>query len=114
MSSLLESPPLRQRPPPRHRRAPGHRGVETWRTRRPDVAPQRLPRPPRAVHYLPLALLTTGLVVLAPPAIVSAAMPRGGALLMVVSGLAAVALSVAIAAAGAAVWKRQPVSRDLL
>jgi hypothetical protein len=67
----------------------------------------------RAGH-LPLALVTTSLVVLAPAAIVQAALPRGGALLMAVSGIAAVLLSIAVAGAGAALWKRHPGSRDVV
>jgi HD-GYP domain-containing protein (c-di-GMP phosphodiesterase class II) len=101
MSSILASPSLR------------HRGVATWRGRTHGLAARRRPPPIRTGH-LPLALLTTALVVLAPPAIVYAAVPRGGLLLIAASGLLAVALSVAIATAGAALWKRHPDSRDLV
>jgi hypothetical protein len=101
MSSILASPPLR------------HRDVVAWRGRTHGVAAWRRPPPLRTAH-LPLALLATALVVLAPPAIAYAAVPRGGALLIAASGLLAVALSIAIAAAGAALWKRHPGSRDLV
>jgi putative nucleotidyltransferase with HDIG domain len=65
-------------------------------------------------RYLPLALLTTGLVMVLPAVLVSMTVPRGGVLSIVASGLCAVALSMAIAAAGAALWKRQPHSRDIV
>jgi hypothetical protein len=102
MSSILASPSLR------------HHGAATWRGRTHDAVAQRRPPPAPTRRYLPLALLTTALVVLAPPAIVYATVPRGGPLLIAASGLAAIALSVAIAAAGAALWKRQPGSRDFV
>jgi putative nucleotidyltransferase with HDIG domain len=41
-------------------------------------------------------------------------MPRGGSLLMIASAVSAVAISVAVASAEAALWKRQPRSRDLV
>jgi hypothetical protein len=65
-------------------------------------------------RYLPLALLTTVFVVVLPALVVSAVVPRGGPLLMAESALAAVALSIAIATAGAALWKRRPRSRDVV
>jgi hypothetical protein len=65
-------------------------------------------------RYLPLALLNTALVVVLPAFVVSALVPPGGPLLTAASGLAAVALSVAIATAAAAVWQRQRRSRDVL
>ncbi|HWX97024.1 MAG TPA: HD-GYP domain-containing protein [Solirubrobacteraceae bacterium] len=102
MASLLASPPLRSR------------GVATWRARTSGALPERRPPPRRTRRYLPLALLTTALVIVLPAALVSAVVPRGGPLLIVASGLAAVALSTAIAAAGAAIWKRQPGSRDVV
>jgi HD-GYP domain-containing protein (c-di-GMP phosphodiesterase class II) len=102
MSTLIASPSLR------------HRGVATWRARTRDAAPQRRPPPSRTRHYLPLALLTTALVVLLPPALVSAVVPRGSLLMIAVSGLTTVAVSMGIAGAGAAFWKRRPGSRDIV
>jgi HD domain-containing protein len=65
-------------------------------------------------RYLPLALLTTALVVVLPALVVSAVVPRGGPLLMAASALAAVALSIAIATAAAALWQRRRRSRDVV
>jgi HD-GYP domain-containing protein (c-di-GMP phosphodiesterase class II) len=65
-------------------------------------------------RYLPLALLNTALVVVLPAFVVSAVVPPGGPLLTAASGLAAVALSVAIATAAAALWQRQRRSRDVV
>jgi putative nucleotidyltransferase with HDIG domain len=69
---------------------------------------------PRMRRYLPLSLLSTALVIVAPAALVALVVPRNGVLWIVVGSLAAVAVSVALAAAGAAVWKRQPRSRDVV
>jgi hypothetical protein len=68
----------------------------------------------RLWRYLPLVALTTVSVVALPAALVAAVVPRGGSLLMVVSATSAVAVSVAIASAEAALWKRQPRSRDVV
>jgi hypothetical protein len=65
-------------------------------------------------RYLPLALLTTALVVVLPAFVASAVVPRGTPLLMAASALAAVALSIAIAAAAAALWQRQRRSGDVV
>jgi HD-GYP domain-containing protein (c-di-GMP phosphodiesterase class II) len=65
-------------------------------------------------RYLPLAVLVTGLVTVAPALLVTAIAPRTGPYAMVISGACAVALSIALASAAAAVWKRQPRSRDIL
>jgi HD-GYP domain-containing protein (c-di-GMP phosphodiesterase class II) len=65
-------------------------------------------------RYLPLAVLLTTLVTIVPAVLVAAVAPRGNALGALLLGAAAVALSISIAAAGAAVWKRQPRSRDVL
>jgi hypothetical protein len=65
-------------------------------------------------RYLPLVALTTGVVMVLPAVIVTAITPRGGPLWLAASGLSAVALSMALAAAGAALWKRQPHSRDIV
>jgi putative nucleotidyltransferase with HDIG domain len=75
---------------------------------RDGLAPVRLRR------YLPLVALTTVSVVVLPAALVAAVVPRGGLLLMAASAASAVAVSVAIASAEAALWKRQRRSRDLV
>ena len=72
------------------------------------------PAPVRLWRYLPVAVLTTGLVIILPATLVAVIMPRGGVLLMAASAASAVALSTAIASAGAAVWKRRPGSRDIV
>jgi HD-GYP domain-containing protein (c-di-GMP phosphodiesterase class II) len=65
-------------------------------------------------RYLPLAALTTGVVMVLPAVLVSAIVPNAGVVSIIASGLLAIALSVAIATAGAALWKRQPRSRDIV
>jgi hypothetical protein len=55
-------------------------------------------------RYLPLSLLTTGLVIVLPAMLASAIVSQGNPLLIAVSVGAAVAASVAIAGAGAALW----------
>jgi HD-GYP domain-containing protein (c-di-GMP phosphodiesterase class II) len=65
-------------------------------------------------RYLPLAVLTTAIAIVLPALLVSATVPRGGLLLMAASALAAVALSIAIVTAGAALWKRRLGSRDVV
>jgi HD domain len=72
------------------------------------------PAPVRLWRYLPVAVLTTGLVIVLPATLVAAIMPRGGVLLMAASAASAVALSTGIASAGAALWKRRPGSRDIV
>jgi putative nucleotidyltransferase with HDIG domain len=64
--------------------------------------------------YLPMAILVTTLVTFLPAALVATLAPQGGTALTVGSGIAAVALSMAVATAAAALWKRQPRSRDIL
>jgi putative nucleotidyltransferase with HDIG domain len=63
---------------------------------------------------LPLAVLTTALVIVLPASLVAVIVPRGGLLLMALSAASAVALSTAFASAGAAVWKRRRQSRDII
>ena len=65
-------------------------------------------------RYLPLAVLTTAVVIVLPAAILSLALPGGGLLVAVLSGVLAVIGSLGLAAAGAAVWKRQRRSRDVV
>jgi HD domain len=102
MSSQLASPAFRHGP------------TATWRPTTHDEIARRRPPPLRMRRYLPLALLTTVLVVVLPALVVSAVVPRGGPILTAGSALAAVALSIAIATAGAALWKRRRRSRDVV
>ncbi len=103
MSSSLELLSLR-----------GSVGFGRWR-RRAEVAAERDGLAPlRLRRYLPLVALTTVSVVVLPAALVAAVVPRGSSLLMAASAASAVAVSVAIASAEAALWKRQPRSRDLV
>src|SRR5437764_2626497 len=103
MSTILVRPEAR-RPGPESRRA--HRPA-------PQPAPQHRPAP-RMVRYLPIALLVTVLVTVVPAVLVVTVAPRGGVPLMLASGACAVLLSMSLAAAAAAIWKRQPGSRDVL
>jgi putative nucleotidyltransferase with HDIG domain len=64
--------------------------------------------------YLPLALVVTLLVIVVPALVVSAIVPRGSPLTIAVSVVLAVALSMALATGGAAVWKRLPHSCDIV
>ena len=70
--------------------------------------------PTRLLRYLPLVLFTTASVVVVPAVLVAAFVPRGGSLLMVASTASAVAISVAIASAEAALWTRRSGSRDIV
>jgi HD domain-containing protein len=70
--------------------------------------------PTRLLRYLPLVVFTTASVVILPAVLVTALVPRGGSLLMVASTASAVAVSVAIASAEAALWTRRSGSRDLV
>ena len=88
--------------------------VATWRPTTHDLVARRRPPPPRMRRYLPLAVLTTALVIVLPALLIFAIVPRGGPLSTAASSVAAVALSIAIASAGAALWKRQPRSRDVV
>jgi HD domain len=72
------------------------------------------PEPLRMRRYLPLAIAATAMVVVLPAVAVAALLPHGGLALTICSSLAAVLLSIALAAAGAALWKRQPRSRDVV
>jgi HD-GYP domain-containing protein (c-di-GMP phosphodiesterase class II) len=93
-----------------------HRGnvVRRWRQPVEAVAADDGSAPTRLLGYLPLVLFATVSVVVAPAALVAALVPRGGSLLMVASTALAVAISVAIASAEAALWTRRSGSRDLL
>jgi HD-GYP domain-containing protein (c-di-GMP phosphodiesterase class II) len=70
--------------------------------------------PTRLLRYLPLVALATASVVVLPAVLVAAIVPRGSSLLMATSAASAVAVSVAIASAEAALWTRKSGSRDLV
>jgi HD-GYP domain-containing protein (c-di-GMP phosphodiesterase class II) len=70
--------------------------------------------PVRLLRYLPLVALATASVVVLPAVLVAVVVPRGGSLLMAASAASAVAVSVALASAEAALWKRRLRSRDLV
>lgn len=65
-------------------------------------------------RYLPLAVLATGSVTVLPGVIMAALVPVRGMLSTMVCAALAMAASLAVARAGAAVWARQRGSRDLL
>ncbi len=69
---------------------------------------------PSMWRYLPLALAATSLVVLAPALVAVAIVPRGGALATVGSAALAVTISLSLASAAAALWRRQARSRDVV
>jgi HD-GYP domain-containing protein (c-di-GMP phosphodiesterase class II) len=104
MSSSLELLSLRQ----------GGIGFSRRRRRAEEAAEHDGLAPVRLRRYLPLVALITVSVVVLPAALVNAVVPRGGSLLMAASAASAVALSVAIASAEAALWKRQRRSRDFV
>jgi hypothetical protein len=68
----------------------------------------------RLWRYLPLAMVATGLVIVLPAAIVATFVPHGGPAMTLASTAGAIVLSLLAAAAGAALWKRQPRSRDVV
>ncbi len=78
------------------------------------AARQAPPAAPRMRRYLPLAIATTGLVVVAPAILVNADLPHGSVPAAALSAAVAVAVSLALAVLGAALWKRQPRSRDVV
>ena len=85
--------------------------------RRPPAAPTPAPIAPSTTplrRCLPLAILATGLVIVLPAAVVAVLLPRGGLALMLLSAVSAIALSLIVATTGAALWKRQPGSRDVV
>jgi putative nucleotidyltransferase with HDIG domain len=65
-------------------------------------------------RYLPLAILTTAAVVVLPVALVALVVRAEDPLPMLGATALAMALSVPLTSAGAAVWKRLPGSRDLV
>lgn len=76
--------------------------------------PPAPPRPVRLRRYLPLAVLTTSLVIVLPALLVGTIVPSGGLPLAAVSAVSAIAVSVALACAAAALWKRRAQSRDVV
>jgi hypothetical protein len=66
------------------------------------------------LRYLPLAIAATATVIVLPAVVVAALIPRDGVVMTLCSALSGVALSVALAAIGASLWKRQPRSRDVV
>jgi HD-GYP domain-containing protein (c-di-GMP phosphodiesterase class II) len=68
----------------------------------------------RLERYLPLSLVTTAVVVIVPVAVVALVVRSRNPLLMVGATALAMALSVALSSAGAALWQRWPGSRDLV
>jgi HD-GYP domain-containing protein (c-di-GMP phosphodiesterase class II) len=93
-----------------------HRGpvVRRWRQPVKPVVADDGSVPTHLLRYLPLVLFATASVVVAPAVLVAALVPRGGSLLIVASTALAVAISVAIASAEAALWTRRSGSRDLV
>jgi hypothetical protein len=71
-------------------------------------------RAPSLLRYLPIAFAMTCVVVVAPALAAAAIVPRGGILSTVGAAALAIAGSLALASAGAAVWKRQLRSRDVV
>jgi HD-GYP domain-containing protein (c-di-GMP phosphodiesterase class II) len=93
--------------------------------RRPRSSPRPAPASPvsrapaeppasRLLRYLPVATFATGVVIVAPAAVIAAFIPRGGILLTLATAALAVAISLGLAVAGAALWKRQVGSRDVV
>lgn len=70
-------------------------------------------RPERLRRYLPLVLLATASVVVAPALIVAAIVPSGGIPTLALSVLATVAVSVLIATLESALWSRLSRAQDL-
>lgn len=68
----------------------------------------------RMWRYLPLAVLATGSVIVLPGIIMAALVPVRGALSTVVCAVLAMAASLAVARAEAAIWARRRGSRELL
>jgi hypothetical protein len=84
----------------------------------PELAAQVSAAPPDSAtvlrRYLPAAVVATALVIVAPALIVSVLVPHGGVTMAIVSAAAAVGISLAIATALAALWKRRARSRDVV
>ena len=84
----------------------------------PELGTQVRTAPPDSAavlrRYLPAAIVATALVIVAPALIVSALVPNGGVTMAIVSAAAAVGISLVIATALAALWKRRARSRDVV
>jgi HD-GYP domain-containing protein (c-di-GMP phosphodiesterase class II) len=72
------------------------------------------PTQPHLAAYLPLAVFTTAVTIVAPAALVTLVSPRTGPLAIVASAAGAVALSLIFAGAESAMWKRRRQSRDVV
>jgi putative nucleotidyltransferase with HDIG domain len=70
--------------------------------------------PPHFIGYLPLSVLATLAVVVGPVAVVTVLVPRNGVFWKLLAVVLAVVGSLAIASAGAWLWKRWPRSRELI
>jgi hypothetical protein len=90
-----------------------NRGADMTNTAALGAEPAEAPAP-RMRRYLPLAIVTTAIVIVLPATLSAALIPRGGVLLTLISAALAVALSLALAALGATLWKRRRRSRDLV
>jgi putative nucleotidyltransferase with HDIG domain len=69
---------------------------------------------PHFTRYLPLSVFATLAVIAGPVAVVTVLVPRDGVLWRLLAVILTVAGSLAIAAAGAWLWKRWPRSRELI
>jgi putative nucleotidyltransferase with HDIG domain len=94
----------------------GHRPRNQARSRQqvPAGVQPSSPTPLPVVRYLPLAMLTTVVVVVAPALLVAELAPRGGLIRAVLAIAAAMALSITLHSLAAALWKRRPQSRDIV
>jgi putative nucleotidyltransferase with HDIG domain len=69
---------------------------------------------PRFIRYLPLSVLATLAVVAGPVAVVAVVVPRDGVFWRLLTVVLAVVGSLAIASAGAWLWKRWPRSQEMI
>src|SRR3954468_23639758 len=68
----------------------------------------------RLLRYLPHALVATFAVMVLPAVAVWALAPADSVVVLLASVPAAMGLSIGVAAAGAAIWKRRPGSQDVV
>lgn len=101
---------------PRRLGTPGRKPRNPARPRQqaPTVVQPSSPSPRPVLWYLPLALLTTLVVIVLPALLVADLAPRGGLLRAALAVAAAMALSIALQSLAAALWKRRPQSRDVV
>jgi HD-GYP domain-containing protein (c-di-GMP phosphodiesterase class II) len=92
----------------------GHGDPRGLRSHAAALPPSGAPAVWSVWSSLPLAVLTTALVIVLPAVIVGVVVPEGGVPLMIASASAAVTLSTIIAGVGSALWKRRPQSRDVI